>query len=213
MHNSACLRLCCFIYGACYSEVLLFCSMWANGVAKCKSERSPWRVCGGLCREEKASLCFRCNPKLGIEFQLLFWEKTLYLCENNLGVLGFGRLGIVRVSLQHLLCFLYLLVKIYSAITHRCGLKVKPHKSLVFFLVGAYVYFLVKFSSFLACIWWGLLRFIILLKSILRRSTIWRHFGRQFGNKASAIYNTTNYFLSVFINGLWMVSLKSLNSY
>ena len=81
------------------------------------------------------------------------FERTLYLGENNLGALGFGRLGIVRVSLYHLLCFSYMLVKICSVIARRRRPKVEPHKSLVFFLVGACVYFLVKFSSFLSYIW------------------------------------------------------------
>ena len=166
----------------------------------------------GCAEKRKFLFVLGATPNLVLSPNFCF-ERTLYLGENNLGALGFGRLGIVRMSLQHLLCFPYLLVKIYSAITHRRRLKVKSHKSLVFFLVVACVYFLVKFSSFLTYIWRGLLRFIILLKSILRRSTIWRHFGRQFGNKASAIYNTTNFILSVFINGLSMVSLKSLNGY
>ena len=81
------------------------------------------------------------------------FERTLYLGENNLGALGFGRLGIVRVSLYHLLRFSYMLVKICSVIARRHRPKVKPHKLLVFFLVGACVYFLVKFSSFLSYIW------------------------------------------------------------
>ena len=86
-----------YIYGAWYSEVVLFCSMWANFVAKCKNERSLWRgFCGGLCREEKTSLCIRCNPKLGIESQLLFWERTLYLYERI--IWEYWSLGIVRVS-------------------------------------------------------------------------------------------------------------------
>ena len=67
------------------------------------------------------------------------FERTLYLGEKNLGALGFGRLGIVRVSLQHLLCFPYLLVKIYSAITHRCRLKVEPHNSFLWLPVSTFL--------------------------------------------------------------------------
>ena len=112
--------------------------------------------CGGLCREEKTSLCIRCNPKLGIESQLLFWERTLYLYERI--IWEYWSLGIVRVSLYHILCSSYLLVKICFVIACGRKLKVESHKFLAFFLVVACVYFLVKFSWFLSYIWWGLLK-------------------------------------------------------
>ena len=169
------------MYGARYSEVMLFCSMWANFVAKCKNKRSLWKgFCGGLCSEEKTSLCIRCNPKLGIESQLLFWERTLYLYERI--IWEYWSLGIVRVSLYHIMYSSYLLVKICFAIAYGCRLKVKSRKFLEFFLVGDNVYFLVEFSSFLSYV----------------------------GNRASTIYNTTNFVPPLFINGgLQMVSLKS----
>ena len=136
---------------------MLFFSMWANFVAKCKNERSLWRrFCGGLCSEEKTSLCIRCNPKLGIESQLFFWERTLYLYERI--IWEYWSLGIVRVSLYHSLYSSYLLVKTCFAVACGRRLKVESRKFLEFFLVGDNVYFLVKFSSFLSYVWWGLLK-------------------------------------------------------
>ena len=51
------------IYGACYSEVV-----WQNARVNDLFEVA----CGGVVREEKTSLCIRCNPKLCIESQPLY---------------------------------------------------------------------------------------------------------------------------------------------
>ena len=74
------------IYRACYSEVV-----WQNVRVKDLFEV----VCGVVVREEKTSLCIRCNPKICIKFesQLLYWERTLYLYERTIWV--YWDLGIV----------------------------------------------------------------------------------------------------------------------
>ena len=63
----ACLSFPCIvntsIYGACYSEVV-----WQNARVNDLFEVA----CGGVVREEKTSLCIRCNPKLCIESQPLY---------------------------------------------------------------------------------------------------------------------------------------------
>ena len=135
---------------------MLFCSMWANGVAKFNRERSLWRVCEGLWREEKTYFVLGANLNLVLSLNFCF-ERELCICVRI--IWEYWGLDILSVSLQHLLCFPYLLVKLCSAIARQRKLKVEPHKSLVFFLVSAWVNFLVKFSSlFLSYIWWGLLK-------------------------------------------------------
>ena len=133
---------------------MLFCSVWADGVAKCNRERSLLRVCEELWREEKTYFVLGATLNLVLSLNFCF-ERELCICVRI--IWEYWGLDILSVSLQHLLCFPYLLVKICFAITRQCKLKVELYKYLVFFLVGACVYFLVKFFSFLSYIWWGLL--------------------------------------------------------
>ena len=66
-------------------------------------------ACWGLCKEEKTSICIRCNPKLCFETQtFVLREITLYLCERIIWV--YWGWGIVRVTV-HRLCIPILLVK------------------------------------------------------------------------------------------------------
>ena len=135
---------------------MLFCSMWANGVAKCNAKdlfEGFLKVCA-----EKKKLIFVLGATLNLVLSPNFCvERGLCICVRI--IWEYWGLDILNVSLHHLLCFPYLLVKLCSAITRQRKLKVEPHKSLVFFLVGAWVYFLVKFSSlFPSYIWWGLLK-------------------------------------------------------
>ena len=54
--------------------LVLFCSMYMELVIQkwCgKNEGACW----GMCREEKTSLCIRCNPKLCIESQPFYRER------------------------------------------------------------------------------------------------------------------------------------------
>ena len=155
------LRLFCYIYIYIYMELDIqkwcyfsLCEpiLWQNVRMKDLFE-------GGFvegCAVKRKLLFVVGATKHGIESQLLFWERTLYLYERI--IWEYWSLGIVRVSLYHIMYSSYLLVKICFAIAYGCRLKVESCKFLEFFLVGDNVYFLVEFSSFLSYVWWGLLK-------------------------------------------------------
>ena len=101
----------------------------------------------GLCREEKISLCIRCNPKLCIESQaFVLSERTLYLCERMIWV--YWDLSLVRVSLHHLYS-LHLSVKFLLVAAHRFRLKVELDKFLVLSCVCVSIFLSTLLRSFL----------------------------------------------------------------
>ena len=119
--------------------------LFKSGLAELKNV-SQWcgkmkGLVGGLCREEKTSLCIRCNPKLCIEFQtFVLRENFVYVWDNNLGALGFGH---YESAITHFLFFTFVSeICSVAACGCRlkvaacgCKLKVKPRKFLMFFLV------------------------------------------------------------------------------
>ena len=94
----ACLSFACIvntsIYRACYSEVV-----WQNVRVKDLFEVA----CGVVVREEKTSLCIRCNPKLCIDLSPNFCiERELCICmREQFGCIGIWALWLVRVLLHH----------------------------------------------------------------------------------------------------------------